>query len=123
MAHSFHAVHLIRTLYAYDLFRSDKPKDELTAGDLERGAKQVAKALWGTHTTPTGMKRPVSGDVTKVSRVPELALAAQRLFTNHGTCNSQITWHARVSWNYALRHTITSNSVRHAYAVCDMFAR
>ena len=46
---------------------------------FEAGAIQIAKAMWGKSTDPSGVTRNVGGDMTKVLWVPGLSPADRRL--------------------------------------------
>ena len=55
---------------------------EYSAADLQEGAKQICRALWGKYTDINGREQSVLGDMTKVRYVKGLSTAAQRLLTN-----------------------------------------
>ena len=77
------AVNLSRTIYTYDKVAKgpDTPK-VLTPEDLEKGAVQIMKALYGSYSDMNGKPQKVNGDMTKVRYVPNLSCAAQRLLQN-----------------------------------------
>lgn len=74
-------VNLSRTLYSYEPIRTEEGK-QLEPGDLQRGAIEIMKALFGKFQDATGRLQAVAGDMTKVRYVPGLSAAAKRLLLN-----------------------------------------
>ena len=74
-------VNLSRTLYSYETAKTDDGK-RMGSGDLQRGAIEIMKALFGKFQDASGRMQAVAGDMTKVRYVPGLSSAAKRLLQN-----------------------------------------
>ena len=77
------AVNLSRTIYTYDkVGKSEDEPEGLRPEELEKGAVEIMKALYGSYTDMNGKQQKVNGDMTKVRYVPSLSRAAHRLLQN-----------------------------------------
>ena len=66
-------MNLSHSLYAYERKDGKATSATCTPASLEKGAIEVAKALWGKYKCINGTMKPVNGDMTKVRYVPDLS--------------------------------------------------
>ena len=83
-------LNLSRIWYSYDRGVCGADLGGVTAKDLEVGAIQIVKALSGSYVDPSGRKRAVNGDLTKLRFVPGMSPAALRLLKNIETVSRKI---------------------------------
>ena len=77
------SVNLSRTFFAYQSAKQTQVGGEITRKDIEVGAVEVCKALWGgKYTDLGGRTQKVNGDMTKVQNVPGLSVSARKLLKN-----------------------------------------
>ena len=76
------SVNLSHSVYAYQRKDGKATSATCTPASLEKGAIEVAKALWGKYKCVNGKLKPVNGDMTKVRYVPHLSEPAQVLLNN-----------------------------------------
>ena len=76
------AVNLSQSVYAYERTNGQSTDVKFPADSLEKGAVQIATALWGKYKDTNGQLKPVGGDFTKVRYVPTLSEAAHALLRN-----------------------------------------
>ena len=76
------SVNLTRSVYAYERKDGQDTTATCTPADLEKGAVEIARALWGKYKDVNRNLQAVNGDMTKVRYVPNLSESAQVLLKN-----------------------------------------
>ena len=76
------SVNLSHSLYAYERKDGKATSANCTPASLEKGAIEVARALWGKYKDVSKNLKPVNGDMTKVRYVSGLSESAQVLLNN-----------------------------------------
>ena len=76
------SVNLSHSLYAYERKDGKATSANCTPASLEKGAIEVARALWGKYKDVNKNLKPVNGDMTKVRYVSGLSESAQVLLNN-----------------------------------------
>ena len=77
-----YTVNLSRPIYAYERKHGKDTGANFTPTSLEKGAIQIATALWAKYKDVNGQSKSVGGDMTKVRYVSGLSDAAHVLLKN-----------------------------------------
>ena len=70
------SLNMSRNIFAFDRLSKETGMPEFTAADLQEGAKQICRAMWGKYSDINGRQQSVMGDMTKVRYVKGLSTAA-----------------------------------------------
>lgn len=106
------SLNMSRNIFAFDHLSKETGMLEFTAEDLQEGAKQIGRAMWGKYTDINDRQQSVLGDMTKVRYVKRVVNGGPELADKSGAHLTALAWHTGDTTINAFRHPRAARPLR-----------